>query len=57
MKKVNLTILAVVLIFIKEIFDEVKYIKENPVLILMLLIITGILPAICCGILYKIFGL
>lgn len=42
---------------IKEIKEEIKFVKENPVVILILLIVTGILPAICCGILFKIFGI
>lgn len=42
---------------IKEIKEEIKFIKENPALILILLTITGILPAFGCGILFKIFGL
>lgn len=42
---------------IKEIKEEFKFIKENPVVILILLTVSGILPAICCGILFRIFGL
>lgn len=41
---------------IKELKEEIKFIKENPVVILILLTVTGILPAFCCGILFKIFG-
>ncbi len=41
----------------KELKQEFLLITENPELILLLLTIIGILPAICCGILFKIFGL
>ena len=42
---------------IKELREEIKFVKENPVAILLLLTVTGILPAIFCGILFKIFGI
>lgn len=57
MKKVNLTISAIILIFIKEITEEISFIKENPRGILLIITITGILPSLCIGILYKILGL
>lgn len=56
MKKLNLTILAIILIFVKEIAEEINFIKQNPKCILLLGTITGIIPSIACGILFKIFG-
>lgn len=42
---------------IKEIKEEIKFLINNPVLILILLTITGILPSFIAGILFKILGL
>ena len=39
----------------KEIKEELRFIKENPVLTLFVVgTFTGILPSFACGILYKI---
>ena len=41
---------------IKELMEEIKFIVENLAVILILLTVTGILPSLACGILFKIFG-
>lgn len=40
----------------KEIKEEIRFIKENPIVILLLLTVTGILPSLSIGIIYKILG-
>ena len=42
---------------IKEIIQEFKFLYENPIAILILLTITGIIPSLICGLLINIFGL
>ena len=42
---------------IKELKEEIKFIIENPMMILVLLTITGILPSLVCGILSKFLGI
>lgn len=41
---------------IKEILEEIKFIKENPVCIFLILTITGILPSTLIGIMSKILS-
>lgn len=41
----------------KELEEEINFIKENSTAALVLLTISGILPSLACGILFKIFGL
>ena len=42
---------------IKELKEEIKFIIENPKVILVLLTISGILPALVCGMLFKMLGM
>ena len=56
MKKILLLNLGLVLVIVKEIIKEVKFLIKNPICIVILFTLTGIIPAIICGILFKILG-
>lgn len=42
---------------IREIEEEVKFLIKNPILILLLLTVTGLIPSLIAGFMFKILGL
>lgn len=56
MKKILLLNLGLVLVIVREIIKEVKFLIKNPLCIVILFTLTGIIPAVICGILFKILG-
>ena len=42
---------------IREIEEEVKFLIKNPILILILLTVSGLIPSLIVGVIFKILGL
>lgn len=42
---------------IREIEEEVKFLIKNPILILLLLTVSGLIPSLIVGVIFKILGL
>lgn len=42
---------------IREIEEEVKFLIKNPILILLLLTVGGLIPSLIVGVIFKILGL
>ena len=56
MKKILLLSLGLVLVIVREIIKEVKFLIKNPICIVILFTLTGIIPAIICSFLFRILG-
>lgn len=42
---------------IREFEEEVKFLIKNPILILLLLTVSGLIPSLIVGVIFKILGL